>query len=393
MKEIDFSKYKRKRSRSKTFKRWLKIIFLFILALVLIAGLLIKFNAPLAADIADNYLRPIIGDNTVIFIENTFFNISDKADSLIYKFKQPMSPQFLDQGKNIADQTSLDLTPIPVNNTFKPLSGEGVWNDLELSVFPKNEVLADTFIRPDPQRSFAIVSVVQIDTKLLRIGAVAGTKEPGGSLGNFGTGLIPEDILNSGNLVAAFNGGFLYADGKYGMIVGNKTYAPLKINTGTIVGYADGTVKIINYTGNNLGTNVIFARQNGPLIVDNNQEATLTPADYKTIRGTIYNGKEIVPNGTFTYRSGIGITKTGNLLYAVGNNLSPTSLADALQMAGAVSAIQLDINPSHIHFYTFSETSPGMYAATFLNTELAKLNRSAEYFIGSQRDFFYLYKK
>jgi hypothetical protein len=384
--------HRTKRSKFKTFLKWLKIALLVIALACFGVGIFIKINPTAAADIADNVLRPIIGDKTVIFIENTFFNIEDAIDHLIYKFKKPSSPQFLDQGKNVANQVSLDLTPLVVDSTMPPITGEGIWSNLESKIFPNTEVMADTFIRPDPGRAFAVVSVVQIDTKALRIGSVAGIKEPGGSFGNFGTGLIPQDILNSGNLVAAFNGGFLYNDGKYGLVIGDKTYAPLKKNTGTLVGYADGTVKILNYTGDNLGTDVTFARQNGPLIIDNGTETSLSPKDYRIIKGNIFNSKGYDPHATYTWRSGIGINKMGNLLYAVGNNLSPETLADALQTAGAVEAIQLDINPSHIHFYTFSETTPGVYASTFLSTELEKLNRSAQYFTGSPRDFFYLYK-
>ncbi len=383
----------RKHSRLKTFTRWLKRVIVLIILFVIGAGIFVKLNPTAAADITDNYLRPLIGDQQVVFLENIFFNASDAVDHLTYKFKQPTAPQFLNQTKNLNTLSALDLTPIPSSQFFDSLPGEGVWNNLESADFPKMEVMADTFIRPDKERSFAIVSVVQINTKLLGVGSVAGTKEPGGSLGNFGTGIIPQNILDNGSLVAAFNGGFLYNDGKYGMITGDKTYAPLKNNTGTFAAYKDGSVKIFNYTGDNLGKNVVFARQNGPLIIDNNNETTLTPAEYKTIRGTIYNGKKIIPNGTFTYRSGIGVTETGNLLYAVGNNLSPTSLADALQMAGAKSAIQLDINPSHIHFYIFNKNNAGTYNAIFLNEELQRLNHSAKYLTGSERDFFYLYKK
>jgi hypothetical protein len=383
----------KKHSRFKTVWKWLKRLMLLIIICLAGAGIFVKLNPTGAADFTDNYLRPVIGDQTVIFLENIFFSISDNADSLVYKFKKPAAPQFLDQSKNLNTSSTLDLTPISPDQTFNPLLGEGIWNNLASADFPNTEVMADTFIRPDPERSFAIVSVVQINTKLLGIGSVAGTKEPGGSIGNFGTGIIPQDVLDSGSLVAAFNGGFLYNDGKYGMIVGDKTYAPLKVNTGTLVAYTDGSVKIFNYTGDNLGKNVVFARQNGPLIIDNNQEMTLSPSDYKTIRGTIYNGKRIIPNGTFTYRSGVGITKNGNLLYAVGNNLSPASLKDALHMAGAVSAIQLDINPSHVHFYVFNKTNSGTYDVIFLNKDLQRLNRSAQYLTGSQRDFFYLYKR
>jgi hypothetical protein len=211
----------KKRSRFKTFTKWLKRIVILVIVCLVGAGIFVKLNPTGAADFTDNYLRPVIGDQTVIFLENIFFSISDNADSLVYKFKKPVAPQFLDQSKNLNNSSNLDLTPISPDQSFSPLSGEGVWNNLESADFPNTEVMADTFIRPDPQRSFAIVSVVQINTKLLGIGSVAGTKEPGGSLGNFGTGIIPQNILDSGNLVAAFNGGFLYNDGNYGMVVGN----------------------------------------------------------------------------------------------------------------------------------------------------------------------------
>lgn len=389
----DYLKSIKKHSQKKTFKKWFKRVFFTLIVCFISVGIFIKLDAPSAANIADNYLRPIIGDKIVIFIENIFFNVSDKADILAYQFKKPESPQFLNQGKNIKTQSGLDLTPIPVNNFSEALHGEGIWSSLEYTNFANTEALAETFVRPDSKRSFATVSIVQINTKLVGIESVAGIKEPGGSLGNFGTGVIPKNVLDSGNLIAAFNGGFLYNDGKYGMIVGDKTYVPLKINEGTLVAYTDGSVKIINYTGDNLGSNVAFARQNGPLIIDNSEKATLSPTDYKKVQGRIYNGEKIVPDGTFTWRSGIGVTKTGNLLYAVGNNLSPESLANALQMAGAVSATQLDINPSHIHFYIFNKTSSGDYKAIFLNKDLQRLNKSAQYLSGSQRDFFYLYKR
>jgi hypothetical protein len=382
-----------KRSPLKSFMKWLKWAFLLMLVCIIGAAIFIKLNPTVAADITDNYLRPLIGDQRVIFLENIFFNISDVADRLVYQFKKPESPQFLGQSKNPQTSSTLDLTPIPVNQTLQPLSGEGIWNNLASADFPNTEVMASTFVRPDSQRSFTIVSIVQIDTKLLGIGSVAGIKEPGGSLKNFGTGVIPQNVLDNGNLIAAFNGGFLYNDGKYGMIVGAKTYVPLKIDAGTLVAYADGSVKILNYTGDNLGKNVVFARQNGPLIIDNNGETILSPSDYKIVRGRIFNGKKVLPNGIFTWRSGIGINKNGNLLYAVGNNLSPNSLTDALYLAGAESAIQLDINPSHVHFYVFNKTSGGAYNAIFLNKELERLNRSAQYLTGSPRDFFYLYKK
>lgn len=383
----------KKNSRFKNLKKWLKIIIIFIIVCVVGLGIFIKLNPQLVANIADNYLRPLIGDKQVLVLENIFFNISDKANQVVYNFKQPEAPQFLDQ-KIIPDTSStLDLTPIATDQSFEPIVGEGIWNNLSSEVSPNDEVMASTFVRPDTKRLYAIASIVQINTKLLGIGSVAGTKEPGGPLKNVGEGVVPQNVLDNGSLVAGFNGGFLYADGEYGMVVGDKTYVPLKTNMGTIAAYTDGSIKIFNYDGSNLGENVVFARQGGPLIIDNNEEIDPSSPSYKKVVGKVIYKNKILPGGIFTWRSGIGITKNGNLLYAVGNSLSPTSLSDALYMAGAVSAIQLDINPAHIFFHILNKTSSGDYISIPLNKEIPNLNHSLQYITGSQRDFFYLYKK
>lgn len=383
----------KKPSRFKKLKKWLKITIIFIIVCFIGAGVLIKLNAQFVANIADNYLRPLIGDKQVLALENIFFSLSDNANQVIYKFKQPTAPQFLGQKKILNASSALDLTPITTNQSFKPIVGEGVWNNLSSEVLPNEETMASTFIRPDPERSYAIVSVVQVDTKLMGLGSVAGTKEPGGPLKNFGPGVIPQNILKDGSLVAGFNGSFLYVDGAYGMIVGDKTFVPLKTNMGTIAAYTDGSIKIFNYDGNNLGKNVVFARQGGPLIIDNGEGIDPSSSNYNKVIGKVLYKNKVLPGGIFTWRSGIGITKNGNLLYAVGNNLSPTSLSDALYMAGAVSAIQLDINPAHIFFHILNKTSSGNYVSIPLNKEIPNLNHSLQYITGSQRDFFYLYKK
>jgi len=369
----------------KGIKAWFMVLLSIFIVFVISMFVLVKVNATAAASIADNILRPIFGTDRVIALEQTIFNLSDKTSQLEYNFKSAIAPQFLTQvnDKNLSSSL-LDLTPIP--SLFShPLKDEGVWHNIVATVSPNKEVLAYTFVRPDPARSFANVSLVQMDTSQLQLGMVAGTTEPGGP-GNPGPGTIPQNVIDGGNLVVAFNGGFLHVDGSYGMIVGNKTYVPLKTDTGTVVGYTDGTVKIINYTGQDLGNNVAFARQNGPLLIDNGTIA-LDASDTKIANGKVLHG------GSYTWRSGIGITNAGNIIYAAGNNLSPTTLATALQMAGAVSAMQLDINPSQVRFDLFNRNATGSYDITALNQALAYLSDKNQYLKGYTRDFFYVYKK
>lgn len=354
-------------------------IFLIIIFLFLLGGILfVKFDTPAAAQFTDNYLRPVFGNKIVGFLEKTYYNTSDKIQRLTDKTGSGNTPRFLDQG------LTSTLSPIPSTGSLPRVNGEGVWRNRPLALFPNKEVMAYTFIRPDPARPFTYVTLVQIDMKDMKMGAVAGKAQPGGPIGNFGPGVIPQDIIKSKNLVAAFDGGFQYRDGKYGMIVGNITYLPLENDIGTLVGYDDGTLKIINYTGQNLGKNIAFIRQNCPILIENGEVFALNEKN-KKLWGRTFN------SDIYTWRSGVGLTKEGNLIYAVGNNLAPLTLAYALKMAGAKNAIQLDINPFWVRFNIFEPNGSGGYKTTTLTKDLK--DSSKEYLQGYSKDFFYVYKK
>lgn len=366
-------------------KRFLKFFLIGLVILMLSGFLFIKLFTAAAAEITDKYLRPIFGDQQVIFLEKIFFNSSDSISQVVYNFKKPLAPQFISVTTDLPrGVSSLDLSPLPVNPSFTALSGEGVWHDIPLGIFPNREVMAYTFIRPDSSRNFAIVSIVKMDTFALTLGSVAGTVEPGGKVGKYGSGKVPKAIAQSGNLVAAFDGGFQYKDGAYGMIVGSTTYLPLKNDLGTAVGYKDGSIKIFNYTGQEDISGATFVRQNGPMLIENGA-VTVTNIDSRKVWG------RVVGTDTYTWRSGIGITAKGELLFAAGNNLSPLTLADALRVAGAVNAIQLDINPHWVRFNIFNSTGSGNYDSAPLNKDMQ--DGSKEYLNGYQKDFFYMYKK
>ena len=372
-------------------KHWLlgklKLAAFWVVA-VLIAGVLfVKFNTAGAAYFTDNVLRPVIGDKKIIFLEKIFFNASDLAQRVTHNSDSDKPPVFNDQGsqENIMGG-QLDLTPLSLAQDSKPLTGEGEWKNLPIGIFPDKEVMAHTFLRPDPARSYAITTIVQIDKSVMQLGIVAGTKQPGGPVGKPGPGVVPKDIISNGKLIAAFDGGFQYKDGAYGMIVGDETYLPLKSELGTLVGFKDGSLKIINYTDQPLGDNVEFVRQNCPILIENGDVAAGDPRN-KKLWGRLAAGTVDI----FTWRSGLGLTKEGNLLFAVGNNLTPTTLAEALKTAGAVNAIQLDINPIWVRFNIFDYIGNGKYNSTPLTKDLQ--DGSRQYLNGYEKDFFYLYAK
>jgi hypothetical protein len=253
-----------------------------------------------------------------------------------------------------------------------------------LPQFKGAPLMARTIVRPDAARSYAIVALIQMNMHLMHLHSVAGTYYPGAELGHPGPGVIPAVDINGNKLVAGFNGGFQYKDGHYGMVVGTNTYVPLLVGSGSLTIYQDGSLAIDRYTLSVVPSKKPIAsiRQNGPLIVDKGG----VTAD--AVSGGYQVWGRTTTNSIYTWRSGVGITKNGNLIYAVGPSLTAETLAKALQAGGAVEAIQLDINSFWVRFATFTPTGPGAYSyESILNT---LQNGGSSYLHGYNKDFFYV---
>lgn len=170
------------------------------------------------------------------------------------------------------------------------------------------------------------------------------------------------------------------------MIVGDTTYIPLENEIGTFVGYKDGSIKIINYTGQDLGQNIAFVRQNCPMLITDGNISVSDPKN-KALWGRLAKGTTDI----YTWRSGVGIDQRGDLVYAVGNNLTAQTLADALKSAGVLNAIQLDINPTWVRFSFFNPIGNGDYSSSNLAKDMT--DGSKKFLTGDGKDFFYVYKK
>ncbi len=380
----------RKFGRKKfTWKVWLSLGAGFVVLVLISAVLFIKLDTAAAANFTDQFLRPMIGDSQVVSLESAFFNASDVINQIEYRFIKPTN-SFISGGSvaiittgTAAQSSTLNLAPLAIAGGNASV-GEGVWRDLPLSLFPGRVVLADTFVNPDPARPYAFVTLVKMDMSRLRLWSVAGTQEPGGKVGKPGPGVVPQSIQTQGTLVAAFDGGFQYRDGQYGMIVGNTTYLPLKNNLATLVGYSNGSLAIVKYEGQKLGSNISFVRQNCPMLIENGVIETQNDAN-RTLWG------RTITSSIYTWRSGIGITAKGNLIFAIGNSLVPSTLAAALASAGAVNAMQLDINPYWVRFNIFNNYSNGAYSHSTIMKGV--VDGSYNYLNGYQKDFFYVTKK
>ena len=221
-----------------------------------------------------------------------------------------------------------------------------------------------------------------IDPQMVRFHLVAGTQEPVAATGIHGAGVIPSDQVTRMQVIAAFNSGFKTRDGYNGEVIDGITYVPPKPSLATFILYADGHVDLRSWNSEiQTGSPIASLRQNLPLIIDN---SALNP-DLKNQQ----SWGAVVGNNTWVWRSGLGITTGKKIIYAAGNSLSANSLASALQAAGCIRAMELDINSIGPGFNLYHWNSgSGTLDARKLTPEM---HRSARrYLTPDTRDFFYL---
>lgn len=240
------------------------------------------------------------------------------------------------------------LTPVPTPAPT-PEAGEGVWVPSGRLVDGQPAIYT-TWVRPDSVRTSYTVSLMWIDPLLLKFVYVPGTKQPGGGPNPWGS-MIPED--QRGSLVAAFNSGFQMIHARGGAYVAGEMVVPLRDGGATLVVKADGSADVGVWGRDfQMGPDIAVARQNLELLVDNGQlNPELREDDTSAFGAT-------VGNNVYVWRSGIGVLPSGGLVYAAGPAQSVLSLAKTLQAAGAVRAMELDINHDWVTGYLFSSPDP-----------------------------------
>ena len=91
----------------------------------------------------------------------------------------------------------------------------------------------------------------------------------------------------------------------------------------------------------------------------------------------------------FTWRSGIGTTANGDLVYVAGRGLTLDVLAHAMAQAGIVTGMELDIHSPMVGFNLFP-TASGAISGSGQRLLTSMPLAPDRYLIPDQRDFFYL---
>jgi hypothetical protein len=213
--------------------------------------------------------------------------------------------------------------------------------------------------------------IAWMDTKLLSARLYSGSKSPGGGPYRY---TAPIQRAQATTLVAAFNGGFKMADAHGGYYTEGRLIYPLVPGAASLVIYADGSVTVGAWgTDVRMTPNVVAVRQNlAPLIAGGRPTALAASANWQAWGSTcgVSSCAASVPGIEHQWRSGVGITADGALVYAVGPALDPLQLAQLLVRAGVVRGMQLDINPSWPVFASYDPLAPRGLAAPSNGTKL-----------------------
>ena len=153
-----------------------------------------------------------------------------------------------------------------------------------------------------------------------------------------------------------------------------------------MVYYRDGRIAIGNWDRSvRMTPDVVGVRQNLHLIVSGGRVPASVDYNVETSWGATLGG------GYYVWRSGIGITRDGRVIFAYGPALNVRELAEVLHHAGAVTAMQLDINPAWMSYmYYLHDESAHPRPVNLLPTQLEPADR---YYYPNSRDFTAVYAR
>jgi Phosphodiester glycosidase len=260
----------------------------------------------------------------------------------------------------------------------RPLPGEGVWNSTGAAIDGKPPVLVTTF-RTELDYPRIVAYVAWFDHTRTAVGYYPGRYEPPNATLR-GPMEVPHD--QRWRLLATFNSGFIYRDGSNGDALNGHANEPLRQGLATLVAYRNGRVNVVGWDGGPTpGPSIAWARQSLPLIINHGR---LSP---KLNDSTAWG--YTLGNAVRVWRTGVGIDRHGNLIYAAADYQTVTTLARILQRAGAIRAMELDINPEWPTLITYRHHDGLLPTRVVPNYQ----QPATRYLVPDDRDFFAVYRR
>ncbi len=260
------------------------------------------------------------------------------------------------------------------------VSGEGIFHTVTSHNGDPTSAIA--YLRPDNQHSSYLAGVVWLNHTHTALVQHPGHEDPGNV-----SSWSNRDFVSAApgsNLIATFNGGFKIKDAKGGYYQDGKTAGTLQPGAASLVVYRDGHADVGSWDKDvRMSPAVVSVRQSLKPLIENGQVTSDLTKNVESKWGATLGG------AYFVWRSGIGITKRGDLVYVAGDALSVKSLATLLLHAGAVRGMQLDINKAWISYMYFADGGGSLQPHKLVPFE-RPVNR---YLTPTSRDFFAVYSK
>ena len=264
----------------------------------------------------------------------------------------------------------------------RPLPGEGQWR--VLGTVRGRPAVYGTYLRSSSVYTSYVAGIVSMNQSLLKFSLRPGTEDPGP-----GNWKAQPDIAPGARrgLEATFNSGFKIAQSDGGFYLNGATDGTLTDGAASEVYYRNGRIAVGVWGGAlRMTPDVVGVRQNLHPIVVNGRVPSSVNNDVETQWGATLGG------GYYVWRSGIGIASNGRVIFAYGPALDVQELATLLQRAGAITAMQLDINPEWTSFmYYLPKNRPADPAPVNLLPD--QMQPPDRYYSPSGRDFTVVYAR
>ena len=268
--------------------------------------------------------------------------------------------------------------PASITPIVAGLPGEGTWAPTGPLVNGKPAMYVAQ-VRADLIHTSVLTSIVWLDPNAFKLNIVPGEREPGGTWQH--PPLVAPDERRT--IVAAFNGGFRFKDAHGGFFAEGHEAVPLQDGAASLVVLKDGRVPVGQWGRDiKMSADVSSVLQNLVLLVDHGHPVPGIDAGDTHLWGSTLGNKTLV------WRSAVGVTANGAILYAAGPGMSASALADVMSRAGAERAMTLDINPNWVTFNFFDHPDPA-HPESVTGHKLADgMQRSADRYLSNEsRDF------
>ncbi|MHB1539135.1 MAG: hypothetical protein ACYCUM_07255 [Solirubrobacteraceae bacterium] len=306
-------------------------------------------------------MRPLIALGTCIGL--TACGVAAHGAAAPHAARDPPARSIVKQSASVSSSTTTQTTSTPTRllhplrkpGRVVPFSGsapasEGSWRAAGRRVEGMPAVYETTVVPPGGSQA---AGIAWMDTRLLSARLYSGSQSPGGGPYRY---TAPIRSGSARYLVAAFNGGFYMNVAKGGYYVEGRTIDPLRSGAASLVIYKNGLVAVGAWGSDvRMTRDVQSVRQNlVPLVAGGRPTAAAASTNWQAWGATCgpvsCTGE---PGIDHQWRSGVGITASGALVYVQGPALDPLQVAQLLARARVVRGMQLDINPDWPIFATY----------------------------------------